>query len=532
MLMNRRSKLDILIQNLPEPMPDPILPLEITGIVFDSRKVQPGDLFVALVGGKNDGHGFIPDAIQRGAVAVVGTANLEDLEIPYFKVADSRRALAYLAATFYDFPSRHLTMIGVTGTDGKTTTANLIFSVLEASGLQTGMITTVNAVIGNRVLDTGFHVTTPEATDVQHYLAQMVSVGLTHVVLEATSHGLAQHRVTACDFDLGVVTNITHEHLDYHGSYDAYRQAKARLFTDLVRRGGKDFLRRPVAVLNRDDSSYAYLSDILDPAVKQVVYGQHPGGDIWSEDIQCNPDGMYFNAVGDHFSLPIASKLVGDYNVSNCLAAVAATLMGLELPPEAVRKGIAGLQGIPGRMESLDLGQDFTAIVDFAHTPNALQRSLQAARRILQSRSAQAQQSQRGRIIAIFGSAGLRDQAKRRMMAEISAELADLTILTAEDPRTESLEAILADMADGAKSKGGKEGNTFWRVPDRGEAIRFGISIAQTGDIVLALGKGHEQSMCFGEIEYPWDDRIAMRAALAEYLRIPGPLMPYLPTQK
>jgi UDP-N-acetylmuramoyl-L-alanyl-D-glutamate--2,6-diaminopimelate ligase len=409
-------------------------------------------------------------------------------------------------------------MIGVTGTDGKTTTANLIFNILQASGLKAGMISTVNAVIGNEVLDTGFHVTTPEAPDVQRYLAQMVAAGLSHAVLEATSHGLAQQRLTACDFDLGVVTNITHEHLDYHGSYQAYRDAKARLFTNLAKTAPKVFDPPRAAVLNRDDGSYEYLAVIT--KTRKVTYGLHPEAEVRAEPVVSGPDGLSFIASGPGLGepIPIVSQLVGEYNVSNCLAAITATAGVLGLEAQAVREGIAALKGVPGRMERMDLGQDFIAIVDFAHTPNALRNALLAARRLA-----------RGRVIAVFGSAGLRDREKRRLMAEVSAELADLTVLTAEDPRSESLAAILGEMGAGAISKGGEEGKTFWRIPDRGEAIRFAVTIASPGDVVMACGKGHEQSMCFGVTEYAWDDRTAMQAALAERLGIPGPEMPYLP---
>jgi UDP-N-acetylmuramoyl-L-alanyl-D-glutamate--2,6-diaminopimelate ligase len=211
---------------------------------------------------------------------------------------------------------------------------------------------------------------------------------------------------------------------------------------------------------------------------------------------------------------------MGDFNISNCLAAVSATVFGLGISPQAARQGIARVNLVPGRMERIDLGQDFIAMVDFAHTPNALEKALEAVRPLAA-----------GRVIAVFGSAGLRDRQKRRMMAQVSVRLADLTVLTAEDPRTELLDDILAQMAGGATAQGGVEGQTFWRIPDRGEAIKFALAQARPGDVVLACGKGHEQSMCFGQVEYPWDDRTAMRAALAERLGIPGPEMPYLPTQ-
>ncbi|MHB0967609.1 MAG: UDP-N-acetylmuramoyl-L-alanyl-D-glutamate--2,6-diaminopimelate ligase [Bellilinea sp.] len=499
--------------------PAKIPALTITGIALDSRQVQPGYLFVALTGGSVDGHRFIPVAVAQGAAAVVGQQPAEgfSLPVPYIQVDDTRRALAYCSAAFYDFPARKLTIIGVTGTDGKTTTSNLLYTILKHAGKRVGIISTVSAVIGDEVIDTGFHVTTPEAPDVQHYLAQMAAAGLTHVVLEATSHGLAQERVTACEFDIGVVTNITHEHLDYHGSYEAYRVAKARLFQHLLETVEKPQGNPRLAVLNYDDQSFGFLSDFTQ--TNKLSYGLDPHAMVHAVDVCYSPAGMQFTALfPDGQQAEVHSHLVGKYNVSNILAAMTAAVGGLGMSPQQAAAGVERLDLIPGRMEHILLGQDFTAIVDFAHTPNALKVTLETAREMTN-----------GRVLAVFGSAGLRDREKRRMMAEISAQLADLTFLTAEDPRTESLDAILAEMAQSATEQGGVEGQTFWRVPDRREAIRIAINMAQPGDLVLALGKGHEQSMCFDVTEYPWDDRTAMRAALAERLKLPGYAMPFLP---
>ncbi len=508
----------------------------ITGVVSDSRKVEPGSLFTAIPGQNFDGHQYIPQALERGATAIVGTQSLSGLPVPYVLVKDIRLVLAQLSAAFYDFPARKLTVIGVTGTDGKTTTANLIYSILREAGVPVGMITTVSAKIGEKSLDTGFHVTTPEAPEVQKYLSMMVEEGLSHVVLEATSHGLAQKRVAACDFDIGVVTNITHEHLDYHVTYEGYREAKSTLFTNLVETQPKPQVEKRVAVLNRDDESYSFLHTLLnpheekdddaDPQLQVITYGLNPEAEVWAEDVGFRFDSLVFTVKGQDLDFRVQSHLVGAFNVYNCLAAITTTTLGLGIPVEAAQWGILKMPEIPGRMEQVDMGTEFLAFVDFAHTPNALRRSLETARQMT------ALEAPPGKIIAIFGSAGLRDREKRRLMAEISEELADISILTAEDPRTESLEAILKQMASGAQSKGGQEGRTFYRIPDRAEAIRFGIALAGPGDVVIVLGKGHEQSMCFGELEYPWDDRLAMRAALAEYLGIPGPDMPYLPTQE
>ncbi len=529
--MHENITLDRIIKSIPGSLEGSGSQVPITGVAFDSRQVQPGNIFVALVGNNVNGHRYIHEAIQRGAVAAVGTEHQERLPIPYIRVHDSREALACLSAAFYNFPAQKLTVIGVTGTDGKTTTANLIFHILIAAGIKAGMISTVNAVIGNEILDTGFHVTTPEANYVQKYLAKMVDVGITHVVLEATSHGLAQHRVTGCEFDIGVVTNITHEHLDYHGSYEAYRSAKARLITTLAQTPPKKNDVNSLAVLNRDDSSYEFLSNLIQTPVQQISYGLDQRADVQAKNITSHMSGLSFNAYSQGFYEQFSSNLVGKYNVLNCLAAISATIYGLKLEVRAAQVGISALSNLPGRMELIDLGQDFIAMVDFAHTPNALERALRSAREILQDTIVTNDKIGHGRVIAIFGSAGMRDRAKRRMMAEVSAELAEITILTAEDPRTESLDAILKEMEMGVEAKGGIEGQTYFSIPDRGNAIRFGISIARAGDIILALGKGHEQSMCFGEVEYSWDDRIAMRAALSEHLGIAGPDMPFLPTQ-
>ena len=493
--------------------------VEINKITGDSRKVKAGDLFIAMAGEYFDGHKYISNAIERGAVAVVGEQAIANFPVPYIQVENARQSLAYLAAAYYDSPARKLTMLGVTGTDGKTTTSNILYQILYEAGLKIGMISTVNAIIGDQVLDTGFHVTTPDALDTQRYLAQMVDAGLTHVILETTSHGWAQYRVDACEFDIGVVTNITHEHLDYHGSYEAYRAAKARLFTSLADTVDKPQGNPRLAVLNKDDISYDYLSRIAPGP--QACYSVDKSTSARADNVNYLSEGIEFDIVTDELRVAIKTSLVGGYNISNILAAFSAAVFGLGIDAEIAARGIAILAGIPGRMERIDMGQGFTVIVDFAHTPFALKAAIEAAREMTA-----------GRVIALFGSAGLRDREKRRMMAEVSAELADLTVLTAEDPRTESLSEILSEMATGAVDKGGIEQKSFWRIEDRGEAIHFALTLANPEDIVLVCGKGHEQSMCFGEVEYPWDDLIATRAALGNFLGIDdAPEMPYLPTQ-
>ena len=515
-----------LLADLPDVITFPTSDATITAPISENAQtVTPGGVFLARKGANVDGHDLILQAIERGAVAVVGEAPPDsvDCSVPYAQVSNAQMALGPLAAAYYDYPARKLVVIGVTGTDGKTTTCALLFSILKAAGIRVGMITTVSAEIGDESLATGLHVTTPPAHEVQMYLARMVEAGLTHVVLEATSHGLAQGRVNGVDFDVAVLTNVTHEHLDFHGTWEQYRRDKARLFEMAAASYRKPGIMK-AAVINADDPSadlFRHLAQQTGDGVDRVIaYSLDPMAvvavDVHAEDITYGPDATRFLVVGPGgLRQQVTSHMVGPFNVSNMLAAISAASAALmdgrsgECDAECLRQGVsAGIRDmtpIPGRMERIDEGQDFLALVDFAHTPNALKRALEAARTLIPAHK---------RVIAIFGSAGLRDRDKRRLMAEIGAELADLVVLTAEDPRTESLGSILNEMAEGCRNQGGIEGESFWRVMDRGRAIEFGCSLARRGDLVIACGKGHEQSMCFGTTEYAWDDRDALRGAL------------------
>lgn len=467
-------------------------------IVESSRDVVQGGVFVARKGLTTDGHQYIDKAIQAGASVIVGEIVRDDLPVPYVQVRDAQAILGLLAAAYYDFPSRKLVIIGVTGTDGKTTTSHILHSILkQADGIKAGFISTISADFGDEVADTGFHVTTPSAPQVQAYLVRMVDAGLTHCILEMTSHGLAQGRLNGVDIDVAVVTNVMHEHLDFHGSWENYRDAKAIMFRMLKSSYPKAGIPK-ISVINADDQSYDYFKAI--PADTTVQYSVQHDADYLATDIEYHPDKTTF-IVQD---MPIRMQLVGEFNVSNALAGISVA-RELNIAWDAIQNGIASIDVISGRMERIDEGQDFVAIVDFAHTPNALKRALEAGRTMLPDGK---------RLISVFGSAGLRDVEKRRMMAETSAQLADITVLTAEDPRTESLDDILEMMAQGCISQGGIEGETFIRVHDRGEAIYQACQMAESGDIVMACGKGHEQSMCFGTVEHLWDDRDAMRSAL------------------
>lgn len=484
-----------------------------------TSEVTPGSSFVARVRTGSDGHPYIGKAIELGATFVLAQkpAAALGLTLPenvvYWQVSDTAETLAWLSAAWYRFPSRQLVMIGVTGTNGKTSTVDLIRGILQAADCKIGMISTLQAIIGNYQEALELHVSTPEAPVVQRYLRQMVDAGMTHCILETTSHGLAQHRVTAVEFDVAVITNITHEHLDYHGSFEAYAQAKERLFRNVA--GNDPMSHKPgavtkTAVLNLDDSAYPRLAAI--PAPRQISYSlQNPTADLYVSDLVTDPNGSSFTLHLAGQTLPVRSPLLGIFNVANMLAATGAA-QALGVTPEAIQNGLQAVGQIHGRMHQIQRGQAFIVHVDFAHTPDGLEKAIQAARGILD------QMGRNGRIITVFGSAGKRDPEKRRMMAEISTRLAERTVLTAEDPRTESLDDILAAMAAGCQAEGGVEGETFWRIPDRGQAIYFALGLARPEDFVLVAGKGHEQSMCFLTTEYPWDDIDATEAALDAFL--------------
>ena len=404
--------------------------IKVRAVTEDSRTVCTGALFVAVQGIEQDGHRYIPQAVEAGAAAVVGSHSLELLKakgwwprstgVHYSQVKDSRAALAWLSAAVFGFPSRGQTVIGVTGTDGKTTTCALLEAILGESA-DVGVITTVGARIAGVEQETGLHVTTPEAPAVQALLAQMRGAGCTYSVVESTSFGLEQKRVAAVEYDVAALTNITHEHLDIHGSFEAYRAAKFLLFRTLFRRE-QDAAAPRIAVFNKDDGSCEPLQAVLaeeqarNPAAEVTPYiysVSDAGADVYARHIEYLPDATRFELVWRGGVLPLKTRLIGEFNVSNVLCA-AAVALALGISPEQIGRGVGSLPAVLGRMQRMDVGQAFLAVVDFAHSPASLERALDTLRPLAGA------DGRAGRLIAVFGCAGLRDRGKRRLMGQVS----------------------------------------------------------------------------------------------------------------
>lgn len=481
------------------------LEVPVTSVWYDSRQVVPGALFVALKGSYTDGHRYLTDAARRGAVAALVQDWVADVGAfrAVARVPDTRAALARIAAEFYGHPSRDLGVIGVTGTDGKTTTTFLIDAMLRESGRRTGLIGTVAVRVADDVLEHDTRQTTPESLEIQHWLHTMRERGVEWAVLEATSHGLAMHRLDACDVDIGVVTNITHEHLDFHGTVEAYRRAKARLLEMVdARDRGRPFPGG--VVLNADDEGARAVAPFAGSAPIVWFGVQSRYADVRADDIRTHAAGTDFTLVTPQGTALVRLALLGRFNVENALAAAGVGyLLGLSL--EQIRAGLERLEHVPGRLRRVERGQPFSVIVDYAHTPDALRRVLELVRGLVP-----------GRLITVFGSAGERDRAKRPLQGEMAVRLADFSIFTSEDPRFEDPERIIAEIAEGARSAGAVEGRDFLRIEDRRRAIREAMRRARPGDAVLLLGKGHERCMIYGSERRPWDEVGEAEAALAE----------------
>jgi len=473
----------------------------VTALAYDSRKVIPGGLFLAVPGSHTDGRRFLADAAQRGAVVALGPQiETSDAPLPYIEVGDVRRALANLACAFYGYPADQLCTIGVTGTDGKTTTCNLISTLLEVAGKQSSLMTTANFKMRGQEWENTTRQSTLEALEIQQFLRQAVDAGATHAVIEATSHGLELQRTRGCDFDIGVVTNITHEHLDFHKTIEQYRRAKARLFEMLDPARDKGQGIQPVAILNRDDESYEVLKPYCNVPI--LDYGIDQAAAVRAVDVQLDAYSTRFHTILPGAEIDIETQLVGHFNVSNCLAAIA-TAYSLGVGASDIAHGLVGVTGVSGRMERIDEGQSFTVIVDYAHTPDSLEKVLN----MLRSLTA-------GKLLVVFGSAGERDIQKRPIMGQIAAQKSDFFVITDEDPREEDRGQILRAIARGAESAGKSEGRDFLCIADRTQAIATAFAYARAGDTVLLAGKGHEQSILVGREKIPWDDRRVAREQL------------------
>lgn len=448
--------------------------VEIGGLRYDSRKVGPGDCFVALRGTGVDGHRFIEEALQRGAAAVVvdeDRAFSDSLALHHgvtkIVVADTRRALAQLAANFFGRPSQRLTMVGITGTNGKTTTAYLVRSILEASGSSAGLIGTIEYLYGASSSPASH--TTPESLELQELLAQMVFAGCTAVAMEVSSHALHQGRVYGIDFSTAVFTNLTQDHLDYHGSMDEYFRAKKLLFEDL----GAD----APAVINADDPWGQVLASERRGAL--ITYGFRPGCTVTIQESSVTLEGTNVTLAVDGALVQVRSVLVGTFNVYNIVAAFSAGY-ALGLPKDAVVSGIGRLSAVKGRFERLRSPKGWTAIVDYAHTPDALENCLRTIRSLLPGGSP-------GRVITVFGAGGDRDRTKRPRMGAVAASLSDVVILTSDNPRSEDPLSIIKEIAAGIPPN-----VSYDMEPDRRRAITQALERAQPGDVILVAGKGHE----------------------------------------
>ncbi len=498
----------------------------VTGVAYDSRRVSPGSAFFCVRGFVEDGHRFIPEAVARGAgvLVVEGEAGLRTARRTLgsrppgtgpvlVAVPSVRAAMGRAAANFHGNPSRMLRVIGVTGTNGKTTTSHLIRELLEARGRKCGLIGTVQTVVGGQSLSAGR--TTPEAFDLQDLAHRMVLAEDGYLSMEVGSHALALDRVLGFEFDIAVFTNLTQDHLDFHGDMESYFEAKARLFEGL----GRSYLGEPkpglkAAILNADDPHSERMARRC--RVPVVTYGIGAGEnrpDLWARDIRLEPsratftltvkDGLGAGLPGPAgFEAPVALSMTGRHNIANALAALAVVLAE-GLPPTTTVTDLAHVRGAAGRFETVDVGQSFMAVVDYAHTPDGLENALQAARALGPRR-----------VITVFGCGGDRDRGKRPLMGEVAGRLSDFCVVTSDNPRSERPEAVIADIKPGLNGLGLKEGSAYLVEPDRARAIVLAVRAAGPGDLVMVAGKGHETYQIFADKTIHFDDREVLREAM------------------
>ncbi|MBI3354774.1 MAG: UDP-N-acetylmuramoyl-L-alanyl-D-glutamate--2,6-diaminopimelate ligase [Nitrospirae bacterium] len=472
--------------------------VQIGDITYDSREVKRGSLFVAVKGFKTDGHRYIADAVKRGASAVVAedAVNISKGDATIIIVPDTRNALALLSARFYGDPSRRLRMIGITGTNGKTTTSYLIKSIIEKAGKKAGLLGTISYIIGDEVMPAPH--TTPESSDLQKYLSQILDAGAEYAVMEVSSHALELNRTANCEFDIGVFTNLTQDHLDFHKTMEDYFNAKLKLFTSLNNERGK--MAKKVGIINIDDP---YSNRILSAmTVKAVTYGFSENADIRPAEINIDIGGIRFAAVTPKGNFSVESRLTGKYNILNMLASIAVG-QSLGFDNSAIQEGISSLISVSGRFEKINEGQDFSVVVDYAHTEDALKRILEAIRVFA-----------KGRVITVFGCGGDRDRGKRPKMGEAAAKLSEIVIITSDNPRSEDPHEIIKEIEEGIKRRRNGRLQEYLIIPDRKEAIYRAIGMAEKDDIILLAGKGHEDYQIIGDKKLHFDDREIAREAI------------------
>ncbi len=482
----------------------------IRGLTHDSRTVVPGNLFVAVPGAHADGHAFVAAAVRAGATAVIVERALPDTAVPQVVVPGARRALAEAAAWWYGDPSREMGVIGITGTDGKTTTSLLAAAALATAGVPTGVIGTVATQIGGIREANAAHSTTPEAPQLQRTLRAMVAAGDRAAVIETTSHGLALDRVAAIGYDVAILTNLTHEHLELHGTFEAYRAAKRSLFERLAAGSGnpaKPTITWPrTGIVNADDASAPmFAAATVAAGARLMTYGRAVGSDVHLRDVADDGHGLRIGYRTADGPAELKLRLAGRFNAHNALAVV---VLGraLGLDPLAVRAGLEAVEAIPGRMERVERGQPFGVVVDYAHSPASLELVLDELGPVAEARG--------GTLIVVFGSAGERDREKRPMLGRIAAERCRVVVITDEDPRAEDRAAILHEIAAGARGVAVRP-EAILEIADRRTAMHEAMSRARPGDIVVLAGKGHEATILYADRAEPWNERAEAERALA-----------------
>ncbi|MDQ6748913.1 MAG: UDP-N-acetylmuramoyl-L-alanyl-D-glutamate--2,6-diaminopimelate ligase [Candidatus Dormibacteraeota bacterium] len=486
----------------PRRLSPPGLDPELTGITQDSREVPPGSLFVAISGMRTDAHEFLSEVGEAGAAAVFMEREVpvpEGVAAAVFK--DGRLALAYAAASLQGHPTEEMTVIGITGTDGKSTTSVLTAEALLACGVAVGGMNSLDFRVLDRVESNDSYMTTLESPVIQSKMRELVDAGVKVAVLETTSHGIALHRVDAIAFDVAAYTNLTHEHLDFHGTIEAYRDAKLQL-AELARQSPRKAGVPKAIVYNADEPAWESLS--RSPTDRRVTYGLTHPADIVGVDVVGRIDGISFVARTREGDVPVSLPLTGRFNVYNALCALA-VCRALGLPLERAAEGLARARGLRGRMEVLAAGQPFAIVIDFAHTPDGLEKVLTELRPLT-----------RGRLLTVFGAPGDRDARKRPLMGEAVGNHSDQFFITTDDPRHESALDISAQIAEGAEKVGRRQGTDYEVIIDRRAAIREALSRARAGDTVLLAGKGHEDRMLVGGEVLPWDEAAEARSAVAE----------------